>query len=318
MPPRTSLTKIITPEQGHKLRSILESRSYELKNVNYAYFGASSKSDKISLTYYKSGKLLIQGKGLEEFVTFTLEPQVLQSFEFGYEDVSSPEYDEKVGIDESGKGDYFGPLVVAGCFVPRSFLKKIAELGLKDSKKMSDKKIRTVAPQIMKNIPFTRIIIGPKKYNELYSKIKNLNRLLAWGHSRAIENMLETHNYKLVMLDQFANENVVKKSLLQKGKNVQLIQRTKAESDPAVACASILARYFFLKSLEKMEETYEQEFPKGVSPNVKEKAKDFVKNHGEEKLNEIAKLHFKTTLEIAPSLFTESSAQLSNSSLESK
>ncbi len=299
MAQRTSLTKIISDEQGKTLKKILEDRSFNFHAVPYTLFAAQSKNEKISITMFTNGKLLIQGKGLEEFVTFTLEPQVLQQFEFGYEDVAI-DYDEKIGIDESGKGDYFGPLVVAGCFVPKGFLKDIAQMGIKDSKEMSDAKILSVTPKVLDSIPFTRISISPKKYNELYFKIKNLNKLLAWGHSRSIENMLEQKPESTVMIDQFADEKVVKRALMQKGKKIKLIQRHKAESDPAVACASIIARYFFLKALEKMAEEFNMNFPKGASTQVQAAAKEFVNKFGASRLPEIAKIHFKTTEIVSP------------------
>ena len=147
-----------------------------------------------------------------------------------------------IGTDESGKGDYFGPLVAAGVFVPEGQGEVLKELGVRDSKRISDNRIRDLAEQIKSGYPHSVVSIGPERYNALYTKIKNLNKLLAWAHARVIENILEEVNCGRVVADQFGDEGYIRNALMKRGKDIELIQRTKAEDDPAVAAASILAR----------------------------------------------------------------------------
>jgi ribonuclease HIII len=154
-----------------------------------------------------------------------------------------------IGTDESGKGDYFGPLVIAGFYCPEGQENVLRELGVRDSKTISDKRCRDIAETLQRGYLHAVVAIGPARYNELYEKFRNLNKLLAWGHARVIENILERVDCRQVVTDQFGDERFVRTALLTRGKTVTLVQRTKAESDPAVAAASILARAEFLKRL---------------------------------------------------------------------
>lgn len=200
-----------------------------------------------------------------------------------------------IGTDESGKGDYFGGLSVAAVYVDDSTLQKLKSLGVKDSKRTSDAVIRELARNIKENCINSIVYIGPEKYNELYAKIRNLNRLLAWGHARAIENILEKVDCKNVKTDQFGDKRFVLNALMKKGKQIILEQRPKAEDDIAVAAASILARDEFLMRIEQLGEKIGIELPKGASSLVEEKARLIVKEKGKDILAKIAKLHFKTT-----------------------
>lgn len=201
-----------------------------------------------------------------------------------------------IGVDESGKGDYFGPLVIAACYVGPEHLAELEDV--KESKRVTDSVAKKLAQKIKNTCPFAVIAIGPKKYNELYAKMKNLNSLLAWGHARAIENVLEKHTATLAVSDQFADENAVKKNLFALGRKIELQSRVRAEEDIAVACASILARAEFLYRLKKLSEEWQIELPKGAGPQVLEAGKRFLKKHGEHNLPEIAKVHFKTTKQL--------------------
>jgi ribonuclease HIII len=198
-----------------------------------------------------------------------------------------------IGVDESGKGDFFGPLVIAACYVGPEHL---AELdGVKDSKKLTDRQAHAIAAKIRATCPHSIISIGPTKYNELYAKFKNLNTLLAWGHARAIENVLEVQAANLVISDQFAAGGLaVKRALYEKGKAVEFRSQVRAEADIAVAAASILARADFLRKLEKLGESFGIPLPKGAT-NVIPTGKRFVEMHGPDKLPEVAKMHFKTS-----------------------
>jgi len=204
--------------------------------------------------------------------------------------------DGRIGVDESGKGDFFGPLVVAACYVgPEHY----AELeGVKDSKKLTDPMALRLSDVIMRTCPHSVISIGPTKYNELYAKFKNLNHLLAWGHARAIENVLEVQESKLVISDQFAAGGaLVKKALFEKGQLVVFESRVRAEADLAVAAASILARAEFLRRLKALGAKYNMELPKGAT-NVIGPGKRLVATHGAEALADVAKMHFKTANQV--------------------
>ncbi len=207
-----------------------------------------------------------------------------------------------IGTDESGKGDYFGPLVVAGVFLPADQEKVLAELGVKDSKRFSDNRIRELASLIKKGYTHSVVAIGPEKYNELYTKLRNLNRLLAWAHSRVIENILEEVNCTLAITDQFGDKAYVLNALMKRGKNIELIQRPKAEEDLAVAAASILAREGFLTRLYYLSQEIRTDLPKGASPLVEEAGVKLVLAHGAQVLDKVAKKHFKTTARILSSL----------------
>lgn len=197
-----------------------------------------------------------------------------------------------IGVDESGKGDYFGPLVIAACYVGPEHLAELE--GVKDSKKLTDKTSIQLAIQIKKTCPHAVVAIGPTKYNELYAKNKNLNRLLSWGHAQAIENVYKESPCQLVISDRFGDPSYIRWLLDQKGVGIKLESIVRGESDIAVAAASILARAEFLHRLKKLSEQFEIELPKGAT-NVIDTGKRFVSKHGREALGNVAKLHFKTT-----------------------
>lgn len=202
---------------------------------------------------------------------------------------------ERIGIDESGKGDYFGPLVIAAVFVDATTQGELALMAVRDSKKLSDGRILEMALDIRAICPHSLIAIGPPKYNELYAKIKNLNRLLAWGHAKALENLLGRVSCERAISDQFGDTQLILNALQEKGRRIVLEQRTKAESDLAVAAASIVARAEFLMRLKRLSDEVGTTLPKGASPAVELAAKMVVKKHGQERLSTVAKLHFKTT-----------------------
>jgi len=204
----------------------------------------------------------------------------------------------RIGIDESGKGDYFGPLVIAAVFVTPVLEQDLALMQVRDSKKISDERILEMAPDIRLLCPHSLVAIGPQRYNELYAKIKNLNRLLAWGHARGLENLLQQVECDLAIADQFGDERLILNALQEKGKQIRLVQRTKAESDLAVAAASILARAEFLQRLDRLSQELNTTLPKGASPAVELAGRMVVKKYGRDRLGTVAKLHFKTTKQV--------------------
>jgi ribonuclease HIII len=292
----------ITAAQAEKLRGILAEKGFTFREVPYALFGAQKQ--RLTINAYTSGKLLVQGRGAKEFVEFTIEPEITGQAKVGYDEVHNPEmFQPHLGIDESGKGDFFGPLVIAGVFVEGDLPRQLIDLGVRDSKQIgSDKKALDLAEQIQELIGRARwevITILPTKYNELHAKFRNLNRLLAWGHASVIENLLTRFpECPRALSDKFAHESVIEKALKEKGKKIIMQQRTKAESDIAVAAASILARAEFLTRLEKLGETVGATLPKGASSLVRARAGEILKSKGEAGLRSVAKTHFKTFQEV--------------------
>lgn len=200
-----------------------------------------------------------------------------------------------IGIDESGKGDYFGPLVVAGVYLEPGQVPDLRLLGIKDSKQLSDLRVKEIAVELLTRVISSVLVIGPKRYNELYEKIKNLNRILAWAHARALENILQRVDCTRALSDQFGDERFILNALMEKGKTIKLEQRPKAESDPAVAAASILARAEFLNRLERLSQEVGITLPKGASRLVEDTARTLIKHGGQQLLQSVAKWHFRTT-----------------------
>ena len=292
-----SYTHPLNESQVKQLRDILEQENYEFKNKDYSIFAA--KKGRLNITVYEKGpKVLIQGKDTREFVKFTLEPKILGFAELDYEEQLYPQmFEPHFGIDESGKGDFFGPLVIAGAYTDKTLARSLIDVGVNDSKKISDSKIKKLS-KIIKETPgieYEIISISPTKYNELYSKIGNLNNLLAWGHAKCIENLCQKKpECPRALSDQFAKSSVLESTLGNMGKTIHLEQRTKAEQDVAVAAASILARNHFVDWMDKISNELGVEVPKGASSRVIDVGDQLVKAHGGAILSKIAKTHFKT------------------------
>ncbi|HYE31985.1 MAG TPA: ribonuclease HIII [Methylomirabilota bacterium] len=302
--PLTSYTGKLTPEQGKELQAVLRGQGYELGELPYAVFTASN--DKTKIVFYESNKLVVQGKGTPEFIEFVLEPLILKEARRGYETVLNPELlAPRIGVDESGKGDFFGPLCVAGVYVNQQVMERWQEAGVKDSKAIgSDRRIAEIA-DIIKNTPgcvWTTVPIGPEAYNRLYAKLRTVNSMLAWGHARVIENLMaQRHRMDpppvRAISDQFAaSKDVIAKALMSLGREIELVQRHKAEEDLAVAAASILARDEFVRRLSALGKSYDTVFPKGASAQVDAVAKEFVEKHGAAELAKVSKTHFRTAL----------------------
>jgi ribonuclease HIII len=302
--PLASYTCKLSDEQASALLSYLQKHSFELREVPYARFAGAN--GKVSVVFYESGKLVVQGKGTQEFIEFVMEPEILKQARLGYESVLNPELlIPRLGVDESGKGDFFGPLCVAGVYVNEDVVKAWQDKGIRDSKNISsDKRIADLAEVIRKTpgCVSTVVPIGNEAYNRLYEKMRSVNTLLAWGHARVIENLMSKQGQMKppptrAISDQFASsKDVVAKALMQQGRTIELLQRHKAEEDLAVAAASILARDEFVQRLKRLEKEFQMPLPKGASAAVDAAAKAFVEKHGAENLGKIAKMHFRTAL----------------------
>ena len=296
---RTSFTFVLPPPQQQILMDLLAKGNYQVRpNVPYTRIAVTGTDFMVAL--YTSGKCLVQGKGAEDFVLFTLEPLVLKAAVVGYEEVLHPEtVTPHMGSDESGKGDFFGPLVVCAAYVDLDLAKGLSEIGVRDCKLMTDASCLDVAAKARKLLGTERydlVSIGPRKYNELYAKVKNVNRLLAWAHARCIENLLgKVPDCPRAVADQFGDPGLIERALMKNGKGIQLEQHHKAESDIAVAAASVIARASFLMSLKKLSTDHGVAFPKGCSQAVLSAAETLIQKNGPQALLTAAKCHFRTT-----------------------
>lgn len=303
----TSHTTTLTSAQVSKLREILEEQGFEFVEKAYTIF--AGKKGKLNISVYEKGpKVLIQGKDTEDFIRFTLEPLVLGEAKLGYEEINDPEhFAPHFGIDESGKGDFFGPLVIAGVYTDAEITRSLIKAGITDSKKITTPtKIRQLAAVIKSTpgIEFDVIALRPEKYNELYASFKNLNRMLAWGHATVIEELVRKRpDCPRALSDQFAKAEVLQRALKQKNITLTLDQRTKGESDTAVAAASILARERFIDWMDAATKKVGFKVPLGASSAVVAAGKTLVKTHGADSLSKFAKLHFKTTQQVTGELF---------------
>jgi len=302
-----TFTKKITENDADKIKEILSGLNAVFDVIQYSKWRA--KTSNFQVTYYTSGKLLIQGKEISSLVKKLNLSPLENSNNLRTEFPNSPvslnqseisimsDCDKYIGTDESGKGDFFGPLVIAGVQASPENKQKFINLGIKDSKKLDDKKILQYASIIKANAVHSVVVINPLKYNELYNKFNNLNKLLAWGHARVIENILEKSPCSYALADKFGDESLIQNALMKNGQKIILKQSVRAESDITVAAASVLARAEFVKRIAELENRYELEFSKGASPKVKEQAKIFIEKYSFSRLNEIAKMHFKTVKE---------------------
>lgn len=202
-------------------------------------------------------------------------------------------FDRILGIDESGKGDFFGPLVIAGVLTDKKGAGLLAEKGIRDSKKISDNRILELSRWLKGKFVHSVVVIGPEKYNQLYRKIGNLNKLLAWGHSRIIENIVSQNEIDLAVSDKFGRSDFVERALMENGKKIKLLQKVRAESLIQVAAASILARAGFVNYMEKLSADCGITLPKGAGKPVDEAAAKLVEKQGAGMLDKVAKIHFK-------------------------
>lgn len=254
----------------------------------------------ILIVYYgkKGLKTVLQGDASDLFINKTKHIIGLQENLPAIS--SSVEISEYIGTDESGKGDYFGPLVIAGVFVNQNITEKLYKLGVRDSKELSDKNILFLSSKILEvvNNNFNVIVITPATYNKLHASMKNVNKILGWAHAKVIENILQKINVHEAISDKFGDENLILNALQERGKKIKLSQFTKAERFTGVAAASILARSKFINWFSVIQNKYGVKLPKGASSEVIKAGRMFISEHGNASLNDVAKIHFKTTKQL--------------------
>lgn len=285
-----------------KLESICDKRCYGFYDVAHSRFAFKAPYEGINIVAYKSGKVVIQGKGTESFVQNVLEAEVTGTPQLGYEEVHNPEYYEPhAGVDEAGKGDLFGPLVSCCVIADGDMVREWRAEGIRDSKTITDASIMRMEKIILKTkgVVVRKTFASMNRYNELMAKPNaNLNKLLAWYHARSIAAALETRKVEWGLLDQFSKQPLTQQQLKKDGIDFDLRMRTKAESDPVVAAASICARAEFVRQILKLSKDFGEELKKGAGAGVKKQAKELVDKLGPHRLKDFAKVHFKTAYEV--------------------
>jgi ribonuclease HIII len=287
--------------QMEALRSVLSGRGWEAFDVAYARYAFKGRD--CNVTAYESGKLVVAGKGTEEFVAMTLEPEITKAPKLGYDEVLHPDWFElHAGLDESGKGDLFGPVIAATVIADKSAIEGWIKAGVKDSKKIAESQIVKLDKMIREThgVAVATCFCGMAKYNLLMSRPHaNLNRLLAWQHATALTQALSRKKAPRGLLDQFTKQPLVQRELAKMGtKDFDLQMRTKAEEDPVVAAASVVARAEFVRQMHALSKAFGGPLQKGAGPLVKEQAAQIIERFGARALGNFAKLHFRTAYEV--------------------
>ncbi len=267
----------------NKWISVIDKNEY----IKYKY-----SKGKSTVTIYTSMKLVVQGYGKEYTDVLTL----LNASKSVSND--SEGYTSHIGADEVGKGDYFGPLIVAACYIPKENINDILDSGIKDSKKLTDKKIVEIYSKISKKVIYNVTVLFPKEYNSQYIKVGNIAILLSQLHKDNITSLIDKipeNKYNSIVIDQFSTRKDRLESVF---KGYKLSQFHHAEEkDITVATASVIARYYFIQEMKELNEKYNFEFPYG-SVHVIDSAKQFIKQYGEKELVNVAKLSFSTTQKV--------------------
>jgi len=265
-----------------QINDLIRSYHDQINPKDLPYVKAQLILSDCTITIYHSKKVVFQGEGAA-FYTQALESKFMA----------------QAGSDEVGTGDVFGPVVVAACFVDEAHYLKLKEHSIQDSKKITDEIILKLGPILMKTCPHSLLILNDQKYNDVH-KTDNMNAIKAKLHNQAylhLDHKIKSLSKKstLNVVDQFTPKTMYFKYLKDQAEVFEDLHfETKAESKYfAVACASIIARYAFLKELEAMGEKYDTVFPKGASTLVDTFAQRFLEEHGERELKKVAKLHFK-------------------------
>lgn len=295
----SSFVAQLSEAQIKLLLQTLPSQGFTLLPREHAHFFAQKKG--VSCTVYLSGKIVVQGSESPEWIDYYLEPEILKKIMRSARGDWYENFEPHLGSDEAGKGDLFGPLCLACVGVEEKHLPWLHEIGVKDSKLISDIQVRVLAREIWKKLPCQLQVLLPSSYNKLWQRFKNLNLLMAWLHSDLIQKLVaqsEDKKWSYALVDQFSQAQLVKKRVTKENPDIHVIERTKAESDPAVACASILARASFLKSLEDLSQSAGIRMAKGAGSPAKNLLREIIRSHPHLDLNLYVKMHFKTVAEV--------------------
>ena len=308
-------TSVITFKASPKTQEMMtEELSWCMRDKTPQYAKWQAKDGDTVVTLYESGKVVFQGKDADLASDFWITTEKLNSGKVDVKNSSNKEKKEKktyvnpkiynsssIGSDEVGTGDYFGPIVVTAAYVPEDKIKFLEEIGVKDSKKLTDLQILDIVPKFIKEIKYESIILSNKEYNEFHSNDLNMNKIKAILHNKVLNKMTnKIENYDLVIVDQFA-EPYVYYNYLKGTPNVvrNITFFTKGEDKHlSVACASLISRYIFINEFNKLAKSLGINLPKGAGDLVDVAGKQIIEKYGFDKLKEIAKLNFKNTEKI--------------------
>ena len=258
------------------------------------------------ITLYESGKVMFQGIGADIEASYWIEEERIKNgrvidITTGKDKKNTPEArilfnESTIGSDEVGTGDFFGPIVVTATYVSKEDISFLIDLGVRDSKKITDDKIKKIAPSIIKKIPYTTFILTNTSYNKNWSEDLNMNKIKAILHNKVLVSMKnKNYPYEKIVVDQFVYPAKYFEHIKEaKEKVTDITFTTKAEDKClSVAAASIISRYIFLGEMEKLSKEMEMTIPKGAGPNADEIGIEIVKKYGFDKLYDIAKMNFK-------------------------
>jgi ribonuclease HIII len=277
-----------------EVRAFFKDKGFEFHEAPHAFWNA--RGPQCNATFYRSGKLLLQGKEADTYRGLLGDDTpAARPFHQGLSLQPKPPPQTWIGTDEAGKGDYLGPLVVAGVLLKREHLEILHTLGVDDSKALSDHRLPEMVRAIEALGPSEVLVLSPPRYNEMYASMGNLNRMLAWAHAKVIESLAAQGDADWIIVDQFEKRGAVSRRVAAAGISLPITERPKGESDPAVAAASVLARAAFLRVLKSLGRRHGVTLRPGAGPPTLASARAFVQAHGREALNEVAKLHFATT-----------------------
>jgi len=288
--------------QLEKLRAACLAKHWEPVEVAYARF--AFRGPDVNVTAYDKRRIVVvAGKGTEEFVLHTLETEVTGAPRLGYDEVLHPErFEPHAGLDESGKGDFFGPVIAATVIADKPAIDLWLKAGVKDSKRLADTQILKLDDLIRKTSGAVAktCYCGMPKYNELMLRPgANLNRLLAWQHATALEQALNEKWVPWGLLDQFSKQPLTQRELTKKAvKNFDLRMRVRAEEDPVVAAASVVARAEYVRVMWKLSQHFGGPLQKGAGSLVRAQAAEIIGKFGAPALRDFAKLHFRTAYEV--------------------
>lgn len=300
---KNTFSTALETSKHNKLLQALKEQNFELTTPPYAIFSASKAG--IHCTLYQSGKLVVQGKHSLEWIEFFLEPNILERLELTCRPKWYENFEPHLGSDETGKGDLFGPLCVACVMIEAPHLPLLQKWQVQDSKCISDKNIRPIAMHIWQNTICSVRTLLPAEYNPLWRRFKNLNRLLAWLHAQVIQDTLSKAQATLprfALVDQFCKNSGISLKVKTSIEGFHVQERVRAEDDPAVAAASILARAAFLKGLVDVSKIASTDLPKGSGAPAKKALENLMRQHPGIDLESVAKTHFKTVQEVKDSL----------------
>jgi ribonuclease HIII len=295
------MTEVIKVNE-ETMKKMIEYYQDKARDKTPPYAILQAQEEDTVITLYESGKAMFQGKSADvdakmwKEVSGTMLTDIQKEIEKEYIDYY---YVSAIGSDEVATGDYFGPIVVSSAYVSEENIVFLEQLGIKDSKKLTDDKIIKIVPELIKRIPYSSIVLSNKEYNKKYNKEVNMNKIKAILHNKVLLDLTKDNKYQYdyIIVDEFAKERKYYEYL----SDADEVQRnitflTKAEDkNLAVAAASVISRFIFIKELDKLSDNIHIPLPKGAGENVDKVGKEIVEKYGFDKLEEIAKLNFKNT-----------------------